>query len=450
MVTALCRWFARQGIDVAPYKAQNMSNNARVVPGGEIGVAQWLQAMAARKEPTALMNPVLLKPEADTRSQVVVNGRVRHDLTTMPWRERAPFLWPAMSEALDTLRREHELVLIEGAGSPAEINLADLVNNRIVDFADAAALLLVDIDKGGAFAHLFGTWSLVPETTRARLGGYVLNKFRGDSNLLEPGPSMLRDMTGLRLAGVVPMVEHRLPDEEGGTIRATSPGTAGVVGIIRYPFSSNLDEFHLLSSDAYVRWITDSREIAGCDIVVLPGSKHVAADLDWLRERRLDEALLERALVGGRIIGVCGGCMMLGGAITDIHAVEGASQGIGLLTFRTDFDAEKITRKVKVTVPELPEPFEALSGMVVEGYEIRNGRVIRDVVAQREYFWFQGATLATTVHGLFEDPDVVAALVGHRPTSVLDETFEQLADLVDDHLDSSLLWSLVGVGTRLH
>jgi len=150
MVTALCRWFARQGVDVAPFKAQNMSNNARVVDGGEIGAAQWLQAIAARQEPSMFMNPVLLKPEVDTRSQVVVNGQVRHDLTTMPWRDRGPYLWPAMSGALDTLCREHELVLIEGAGSPAEINLPDLVNNRIVDYADAAAMLVVDIDQGGA------------------------------------------------------------------------------------------------------------------------------------------------------------------------------------------------------------------------------------------------------------------------------------------------------------
>ena len=162
LVTALCRWFARQGVDVVPFKAQNMSNNARVVDGGEIGVAQWLQARAAGVEPDVRMNPVLLKPEADTRSQVVVAGRASPELTAMPWRDRGPALWPPMTEAFDSLRAEHELVVLEGAGSPAEINLPDLVNNRMLVHADAAALLVADIDRGGAFAHLFGTWSLVP------------------------------------------------------------------------------------------------------------------------------------------------------------------------------------------------------------------------------------------------------------------------------------------------
>jgi adenosylcobyric acid synthase len=335
-------------------------------------------------------------------------------------------------------------VLIEGAGSPAEINLPDLVNNRIVDYADAAALLVADIDRGGAFAHVFGTWSLVPETTRARLGGYVLNKFRGDPTLLEPGPLMLHEMTGLPLAGVVPMVHHRLPDEEGATIRPATPGAVAVVGILRYPFSSNLDEFHLLAQGAHVRWITTPREILDCDVVILPGSKHLAADLNWLRAQKFDEALLDRAEAGGRIIGVCGGCMMLGGAITDIQGVEGASRGLGLLQIRTEFDAEKITRHLDIAVPEFPGPFAALNGLAVEGYEIRNGRIIDESAARRELFWAEGAMLATTVHGLFEDPAVVEALVGYRPSPVLEETFEQLADLLDEHLDTELLWSMVG------
>jgi adenosylcobyric acid synthase len=443
-VTALCRWFARQGVDVAPFKAQNMSNNARVVDGGEIGVAQWLQAIAARQEPSMFMNPVLLKPEADTRSQVVVNGQVRHDLTTMPWRDRGPYLWPAMSGALDTLRRKHELVLIEGAGSPAEINLPDLVNNRIVDYADAAALLVVDIDKGGAFAHLFGTWTLVPETTRVRLGGYVLNKFRGDATLLEPGPAMLHEMTGLKLAGVVPMVEHQLPDEEGATIRRAAPDADAVVGIVRYPYSSNLDEFQLLAQGAHVRWIANPREMLDCDVIILPGSKNVAADLNWLRVKELDVALRDRAAKGGRIIGVCGGCMMLGGSITDIHGIEGASQGLGLLALRTEFETDKITRHVGITFPQISGPFAAWSGLAVEGYEIRNGWIIDEGAALNELFWTEGATLATTVHGLFEDPAVVEALVGYRPPPLLEETFEQLADLIDERLDTGLLWSMVG------
>ena len=216
LVTALARWFARQGIDVAPFKAQNMSNNARVVDGGEIGVAQWLQARAAGFEPTVDMNPVLLKPEADTRSQVVVAGVARRDLTELPWRERAPHLWPAMTEAYGRVADAHRLVLLEGAGSPAEINLPDLVNNRMLAHADAAALLVADIDRGGAFAHLFGTWSLVPSSTRERLGGFVLNKFRGDESLLEPGPKTITERTGMAMAGVLPWLRARASRRGGG------------------------------------------------------------------------------------------------------------------------------------------------------------------------------------------------------------------------------------------
>ena len=262
LVTALCRWFAREGVDVAPFKAQNMSNNARVVDGGEIGVAQWLQAGAARVHPEVRMNPVLLKPEADTRSQVVVNGVVRRDLTEMPWRDRGRFLWPAMEDAFDGLRAEHDLVVIEGAGSPAEINLPDLVNNRMLEHADAAALLICDIDRGGAFAHLYGTWALVPDVTRERLAAFVLNKFRGDPSLLEPGPARLSELTGMVAAGMLPMLDHGLPDEEGATVRAVPVGDALTVAVVRYPYASNLDELHALAHVAHVRDATGPADLA--------------------------------------------------------------------------------------------------------------------------------------------------------------------------------------------
>ena len=312
LVTALCRWFARQGVDVVPFKAQNMSNNARVVDGGEIGVAQWLQALAAGVEPDVRMNPVLLKPEADTRSQVVIDGRVAPEVTAMPWRERGPVLWPAMTAAFDALAAEHELVVLEGAGSPAEINLPDLVNNRMVAHADAAALLVSDIDRGGAFAHLYGTWALVPPETRGRLGGYVLNRFRGDAALLTPGPEQLTELTGMACAGVVPMLRHELPDEEGATVRADpGPGVLDVA-IVRFPFGSNLDEFHLLGRAASVRFVDHPAELAGAGLVVLPGSKHVTADLAWLRERGLAAAIERVAAAGVRVLGICGGCQVLG------------------------------------------------------------------------------------------------------------------------------------------
>lgn len=443
VVTALARWFARQGVDVVPFKAQNMSNNARVVAGGEIGVAQWLQARAARVEPELDMNPVLLKPEADTRSQVVVWGQPRHDLTAMAWRDRGEHLWDPMKQSFDRLHSEHQLVLIEGAGSPAEINLPDQVNNRVVEYSDARALLVVDIDRGGAFAHLFGTWSLVPETTRARLSGYVLNKFRGDASLLAPGPSIISERTGMSMAGVVPMLAHELPDEEGATLRAKPTGAASTVGVVRYPYASNLDEFHLLAHAAQIRWIERPSDLVGCDLVILPGSKHVAADARWLIQERLDDALRDRAVSGERILGICGGCMLLGERVDDMNGVEGATESLGLLPLRTDMQAAKLTRRTSVKFPQMASPWSALSGIESMGYEIRNGRVSGEECALAPMVWARGSVLATTVHGLLEDPAVLEALCATRPEPVLERTFDALADAVEECLDTDFLWSLV-------
>jgi adenosylcobyric acid synthase len=442
LVTALARWFARRGVDVVPFKAQNMSNNARVVDGGEIGVAQWLQARAAGVEPELRMNPVLLKPEADTRSQVVVSGVARHDLTAMPWRDRGPHLWPAMAGAFDGLRRDHELVLVEGAGSPAEINLPDLVNNMMLDHADGTALLVADIDHGGAFAHLYGTWALVPDATRRRLAGFVLNRFRGDPALLDPGPTRLAELTGMAHAGVLPMLAHELADEEGITIRAAPNGAAPHVAVIAYPYASNLDELHLLAHVAHLRAARQPGDLAGCELIVLPGSKHVAADVAWLRHGGLADAVCRFAAGGRRVLGVCGGAMMLGRRILDPDAVEGAADGLGMLPFDTVMHPSKLTRRTTVELRQVPPPWAALEGLVVTGYEIRNGRLTGPAgtaAAPQAQVWTVGNVLATTVHGLLEDRAVLTALFGRAPGDVLDATFERLADAVDEHLDVGLL-----------
>jgi len=445
LVTALARWFAREGIDVVPFKAQNMSNNARVVEGGEIGVAQWLQALAAGVEATTDMNPVLLKPEADTRSQVVVHGEARHDLTAMAWRDRGPHLWPAMTASFDRLHAAHDLVIMEGAGSPAEINLPDLVNNRMLDHADGAALLVVDIDRGGAFAHLVGTWSLVPDTTRARIGGFVLNRFRGDPSLLEPGPTLVAERTGMANVGVLPMLGHELPDEEGGSVRASAPAGAPTAAVVRYPHASNLDELHLLPHASHMRWATRPADLVGADLVILPGSKHLAADAAWMRSTGLADAVVAAADAGTRVIGVCGGAMLLGDKISDPHGVEGATTGLGLLPIDTEMEPAKLTRKVTVDVPVMSGPWAALGGLIVDGYEIRNGRVSDTADGCRigPLLWMRGSVLATTVHGLFENPDVLQAVFRTRPPPVLEQTFDLLADAVDAHLDTALLRRLV-------
>lgn len=441
LTTALCRWFARRGVDVAPFKAQNMSNNARVVDGGEIGVAQWLQALAAGVEPDVRMNPVLLKPEADTRSQVVVKGRASPELTEKPWRERGAALWPAMTGSFHSLAADHDLIILEGAGSPAEINLPDLVNNRMLAHVDAAALLVADIDRGGAFAHLFGTWSLVPDSTRERLGGYVLNRFRGDASLLAPGPERLTELTGMPCAGVMPMLQHELPAEEGAQVRADpGPGAPRVV-VARFPFGSNLDELHVLMRVARVTFAEHPEDLDGADLVVLPGSKHVAADLAWLRRTGLADAVAGAASGGTRVLGICGGCQMLGRSIDDREGIEGGRAGrvtgLGLLPYDTVLAGEKVTARRDVTFPSnLPSAWAALRGLTAEGYEIRHGRTPGGPV------WAAGNVLSTTVHGLFEDPDVVEGLLGRRPRAVLEDTFELLADAVDEHIDTDLLLRL--------
>jgi len=429
---------------VVPFKAQNMSNNARVVDGGEIGVAQWLQARAAGVEPDVRMNPVLLKPEADTRSQVVIDGRASPELTAMPWRQRGPYLWPSMTAAFDSLRAEHELVVIEGAGSPAEINLPDLVNNRMLEHADASALLVADIDRGGAFAHLYGTWALVPDTTRARLAGFVLNRFRGDATLLAPGPDQLTELTGMACAGVLPQLHHELPDEEGATVRAVPSGAAPEVAVVRYPYGSNLDELHLIGHVAHVRFATRPAELAGADLIVVPGSKHVAADLAWLRRRGLDAALRVAVAEGRRILGVCGGAMMLGHRIDDPDGVEGAADGLALLPHDTVMRPRKLTRATTIRFDDLPAEWAALDGIAVTGYEIRNGHLVShgDPAVELQASAC-GPVFATTVHGLLEDPTVLHALFGTRPRPVLDAAFDQLADAVDAHLDTALLDRLI-------
>ena len=434
--TALARAIARRGVRVAPFKAQNMSNNARVVAGGEIGVAQWLQARAARVEPDVRMNPVLVKPEADDRSQVVVMGKVDLELSRAPWRDRPQRLWPVIEAAFSSLSAEYDLVLIEGAGSPAEINLrdTDLANMRTARLADAAVLLVADIDRGGAIAHLYGTWALLEPADRARLCGFVLNKFRGDPALLEPAPRILRELTGVPVRSVIPRIEHGLPDEDGAA--APRPSRAGPrVAIVRYPAASNLDEFKALEQVARVRWATSPADLRGADLVVLPGSKHVAADLAWLRERGFPATLRDAP----RVIGLCGGLQMLGGAIEDPEGVEGAAEGLRMLDVHTEFERDKSTRHASARFAELPEPWAALTGLAVSGYEIRHGRTRAGdgtaAVLGSDLGFANGRALGVYLHGLFEDPAFVRALLGVAPQRSLDEELDLLADAVADHLD---------------
>ena len=465
LATALCRYYANMGLKVAPFKAQNMSNNARVVEGqggclGEIGSAQYFQAMAARALPDVRMNPLLLKPEADTRSQVVLLGQVSPELGATPWRSRSEKVWPAICSSLDALRAEHDVVVIEGAGSPAEINLhaSDIVNMRVARHARARCLLVTDIDRGGAFAHLYGTWALLPPEERALLCGFVLNRFRGDVSLLAPAPEQLRAMTGVATVATLPMWwHHGLPEEDGVfDDRTRVPGVVQrTIAVVAYPRISNLDELQPLKNIPGVRlvWARSPADCADADLIVLPGSKATAADLAWMRERGLDRAVMEHAARGGSVLGICGGLQMLGTRLVDEHGVDGEGQGLGLLPLVTSFDPAKTVRRTTMRFDELRGPWSALSGLCVAGYEIHHGQTSpRDGQASAcevspGLAWqsSDGRVLGCYLHGLFEDAAVLRALFGaSAPT--LDTVLEGLARFIGEHFEPGFLQELLRPG----
>ncbi len=458
LTTALCRWYARQGLKVAPFKAQNMSNNARVVAGGEIGSAQYFQALAARAVPDVRMNPLLLKPERDTHSQVVLLGQVSTELSDMPWRGRSATVWPAIAKALDELRAENDVVVIEGAGSPAEINLSssDIVNMRVARHADARCLLVTDIDRGGAFAHLYGTWALLEEAERKLIHGFVLNKFRGDASLLAPGPQMLQQLTGIPTVATLPMWwQHGLPEEDGVfDDRSTAAGAVTrTIAVIAYPRISNLDEFQPLKNMPGVRlaWARSPADVAQADWIILPGSKHTSSDLAWLRAQGLDRAIAQHAERGGAVLGICGGLQMLGEALIDTHGIDGNAPGLGLLPLVTAFEPAKTVKRTQARFDAVAGAWAALSGVTTEGYEIHHGQTSQHpaMAAARPVMadglgWQnqQGNVLGVYLHGLFEDPGVVHALFGAVATT-LDDVFDGLADFIDSHFAASVIPDLI-------
>ncbi|MEJ6000614.1 cobyric acid synthase [Paucibacter soli] len=463
LATALCRWYARQGLKVAPYKAQNMSNNARVVPGlngamGEIGSAQYFQALAARRIPEVRMNPVLLKPERDTASQVIVLGEVDRELTDMPWRERSEKLWLRARPPLHELMAENDVVVIEGAGSPAEINLhsSDYVNMRTALEVNAACLLVTDIDRGGAFAHLYGTHQLLPAHERALIRGFVLNRFRGDAALLAPGPEQLHALTGVPTVAVLPMWRgHGLPEEDG-VFDDEARGSGLRIAIVAYPRLSNLDEFQPLRSLPGVRlsWAREPAQLEGADWIILPGSKAVAADLAWLRAQKLDHVIARHAGAGKPLLGICGGLQMLGESLLDPYQIDGNAPGLGLLPLVTQFEREKLLRPARLHfAADLPAPWAALREVAVEGYEIHHGRTVQHPslapaqVALRDadgaaVGWQQGSVLGLYAHGLFEQPALLRALFGAE-VQTLEAVFDALADFIDRHFQAGHLLQLL-------
>lgn len=465
LTTALCRYYANQGFKVAPFKAQNMSNNARVVTQGEIGSAQYFQALAARAVPEVRMNPLLLKPEKDTHSQVILMGQVNAELSRMAWRGRSASVWPVIAQALDELIEENDVVVIEGAGSPAEINLkdSDIVNMRVAQHANAACLLVTDIDRGGAFAHLYGTWAMLDAAERRLIKGFVLNKFRGDASLLVPGPQMLEDLTGVPTVATLPMWwQHGLPEEDGvfDDRSKASGAVTRTVAVIAYPRISNLDEFQPLKNvpGIHLKWVRSPAELAGLgphDWIILPGSKHTSGDLAWLRAQGLDNAIAAHAGRGGAVLGICGGLQMLGEALIDPHGIDGNGPGLGLLPVVTQFEESKTVQHRQARFASVGGPWSALSGVDVQGYEIHHGQTaphsamaaagdVAHAVLPGGLAWQNGSgnVLGVYLHGLFEDPAVLHALFG-ASTPTLESVFEGLAGYIGRHFDAGVLDALI-------
>lgn len=386
LVTALCRIYARRGVRVAPFKAQNMSNNAAVCPdGGEIGRAQALQAAAAGLIPSVDMNPVLIKPEGDSRSQVILMGRPWHTMQAKTYYEKKPMLWEHVTASLDRLRSAYDLVIIEGAGSPAELNLkgGDIVNMAVARYAQAPVLLAGDIDRGGIFAQLLGTlWLLEPEE-RALVRGLLINKFRGDLTLFVGGVQILEQKGNVPVLGVVPYLRDlNLPDEDAVSVeqKAQSSTLAPQIdlAVLAFPRIANFDDFDPLKAEpgVSVRYVRSTAELGQPQAIILPGTKSTLADLEWLRQTGLAGAVSAFGRTGGAVIGICGGYQMLGAQINDPQHVESpldALAGLNLLPVVTIFQSDKATFLAEATIRGGKGWLAQLEGTMLGGYEIHMG-----------------------------------------------------------------------------
>jgi adenosylcobyric acid synthase len=461
LTAGLCRWLSRQGVKVAPFKAQNMSlNSAVTADGAEIGRAQAMQAAAAGIEPEAAMNPVLLKPGSDRTSQVVVLGRPYAEVSALSYREHKAALLDVALASLADLRSRFDVVVCEGAGSPAEINLraTDIANMGLARAADLPVLVVGDINPGGVFAGLFGTLALLSAEDQALVAGFVVNKFRGDPALLEPGLQMLTRLTGRPTYGVLPWAEGLALDVEdslglSAPVEALPPLGRDVlrVSVVRLPRLSNWTDVDALRSEpgVLVRFATTPEELADADVVVLPGTRQTVADLAWLRSRGLDEALLRRE---GPLLGVCGGYQMLGARIEDeVESGAGVVEGLGLLPVRTAFGADKV----------LARPRGEWRGETVDtAYEVHHGRITAEGGEPFLDGVRVGQVFGTVWHGALESDGFrrallaeVAAVTGRSwepGTRAFEDVRQQrldvLGDLVADHLDTDALVRLLSDG----
>ncbi|MFD4401953.1 cobyric acid synthase [Nocardia sp. NPDC058499] len=504
LVAGICRMLRRRGVRVAPFKAQNMSNNSVVtLDGGEIGRAQALQAQACGLEPSVRFNPVLLKPGSDRRSQLVVRGRVTDTVSAADYITHRTRLRAVVAAELAALRAEFDVVICEGAGSPAEINLraTDLANMGLARAAELPVLVIGDIDRGGVLAHLFGTLAVLDPEDQRLIAGFVINKFRGDVDLLRPGLDQLAALTGRPTLGVLPYREDLWLDAEdslgsvsGAQIGRPGPAVGGEwlsVAAVRLPRISNSTDVEALACEpgVAVRWVTEVSQLVAADLVVVPGSKATVDDLDWLRRTGIAEELRRRAGAGRPVLGICGGYQMLAHRILDpVESAAGAVDGLGLLDMEVEFAPEKVlcrTAAVGAPTPRDGEP-AGTAGVVAGGYEIHHGRIRRTA----ETPWLhvtgrtapgtggeltdtaaaepsaegavRGAVWGTHLHGLLESDEFrrtwltqVARAAGRtgftvapgtRVAAVRAAQLDLLADLVAENLDVSRLERLLAEG----
>ncbi len=468
LCAGLCRIFAQDGWRTAPFKSQNMALNSYVTRDGlEMGRAQVVQAQAAGKEPDVRMNPILLKPSSDIGSQVIVNGEILGQMKASEYFRKKRQLIPDILKAYNSLAAENDIIVIEGAGSPAEINLRadDIVNMGMAELVDAPVLLAGDIDRGGVFAQLYGTVALLEEQERARIGGLIINKFRGDEAILRPGLTMLEEKTGIPVLGVVPYLRVNVDDEDSLAPCLENQGERKPldIAVIRLPRISNFTDFTLLDEHPAmgVRYVQSTQELGSPDLVILPGTKSTLSDLLWLRQCGLEAAVCKLAHGGTPILGVCGGYQMLGETLSDPWGTEGGGElrGMGLLPVDTVFSDRKTRTRVQAVV-KAPE----FAGAQLDGYEIHTGKT----TVRGEVFCVldngqpdgcvSGNVFGTYLHGLFDTGSLTGKLAEYlcqrkgiscEQAEVLsheayqEQQFDLLAQGIRQALDMDAIYALI-------
>ena len=465
LCAGLCRIFRQDGYRVAPFKSQNMALNSFITAdGGEMGRAQVVQAEAAGIEPDVRMNPILLKPTTDVGSQVIVNGVVQGNMRAMEYYRRKREFVPAVLEAYDSLAAENDIIVIEGAGSPAEINLKqeDIVNMGLAKLVDAPVLLVGDIDRGGVFAQLYGTVALLEPEEKARIKGTIVNKFRGDRKILEPGLETLEQLCGVPVAGVIPYVHVDIDDEDSLSTRFTRDTSRKDIdlAVIRLPRISNFTDFAPFErfENVSVRYVEKISDLHDPDMIMLPGTKSTIADLKWLRESGLEAAILKAASAGTPIFGICGGYQMLGRSVSDPEQVEAAGiseiSGMNLLDMDTLFRGEKVQTQTEGIFENIPGLFSCLNGLAYQGYEIHMGRSME----RRSAVTCKGNVYGSYIHGIFDAPGVAEAILGalcrkkgldparlgsFDPKAYKEAQYDKLADAVRSGLDMELVYRVL-------